>query len=246
MENPARAFVISHSHWDREWYLTFRLFQNKLAILMDYLLDIIDTEPTFKKFVTDCQVAMLVDYLEVNPGARDRLRAALAAGQIVAGPYYVPPNEWLINGEGYVRNLQLARNVLEELGMPEPSCKAGYSPDSACSDFGHPLQVPQIWRLCGLTSFVGRLAARSSDFWWESPDGSRIHACKLVAGYSNAADLSEDMDKGARALIKAAKETLSRYLTPNILVFNGNDHLLPQRHIGRLIERANEIQQEVE
>jgi hypothetical protein len=221
------------------------LFQNKLTILMDYLLDILDSEPSFRKFVTDCQVAMLADYLEAKPEAKERLSAALAAGQIVAGPYYVPPNEWLINGEGYIRNLRLARRVLQDLGMPEPNCKAGYSPDSACSDFGHPMQVPQIWALSGLTMFVGRLNARASDFWWEAPDGSRIHACKLVAGYSNAADLSENVDRGAQALIKAAKEVVPRYLTPNILLFNGNDHLLPQRHIGRLIERANEIQQEI-
>ncbi len=245
MDAPIQGFVISHSHWDREWYLPFRLFQNKLAILMDYLLDILDSEPSYRKFVTDCQVAMLADYLEVRPEAKERVRAALAAGQIVAGPYYVPPNEWLINGEGYIRNLHLARRVLKDLGMTGPNCKAGYSPDSACSDFGHPMQVPQIWKLSGLTSFVGRLSTRSSDFWWESMDGSRIHACKLVAGYSNAADLSENIDKGALALIKAAKEVIPRYLTPNILLFNGNDHLLPQRHIGRLIDRANEIQQEI-
>ncbi len=245
MSSPIRAFVISHSHWDREWYLPFRLFQNKLAILMDYLLDILDSEPSFRKFVTDCQVAMLADYLEVKPEAKERLKSALAAGQIVAGPYYVPPNEWLINGEGYIRNLHLARRLLKDLGLPEPNCKAGYSPDSACSDFGHPMQVPQIWALSGLSLFVGRLAARSSDLFWESPDGSRIQACKLVAGYSNAADLSEDVDKGARALIKAAKEVVPRYLTTNILLFNGSDHLLPQRHIGHLIERANAIQQDI-
>ncbi|NMC08128.1 MAG: hypothetical protein GYA24_23180 [Candidatus Lokiarchaeota archaeon] len=245
MDPRTRAFVISHSHWDREWYLPFRLFQNKLAILMDYLLDIIDSEPGFRKFVTDCQVAMLADYLEIKPEARERLKAALAAGRIVAGPYYVPPNEWLINGEGYARNIQLARQFLKDLGMPGPGCKAGYSPDSACSDFGHPMQVPQIWKLAGLESFVGRLAARVSDFWWESLDGSRVHACKLVAGYSNAADLSENVDRGARSLVKAAKEVESRYLTPNILLFNGNDHLLPQRHIGHLIDRANEIQHDI-
>nr|MDO8110953.1 glycoside hydrolase family 38 C-terminal domain-containing protein [Candidatus Sigynarchaeota archaeon] len=242
MKKPINAFIVSHSHWDREWYLPFALMRNKLVILMDYLLDILATEPTFHKFVTDCQVSMLDDYLAVKPGARDCVKAALSKGQILAGPYYVPPNEWLINGEAYIRNLLLARRVLRDLGLPAPSCKAGYSPDSACSDFGHPLQVPQIWALSGLPLFVGRFAARGSDFWWEAPDGSRVHVCKLMAGYSNAADLSEDIDKGSKALIKAASEVAPRYLTPNILLFNGNDHLLPQKHIGHLIERANAVQ----
>ncbi len=251
MNPPTKAFVISHSHWDREWYLPFRLFQNKLVILMDYLLDIIENEPSYTTFVADCQVAMIDDYLAVKPSATGAIKAALAAGRILAGPYYVPPNEWLINGEAYVRNLVLARRVLNQLGLPAPNCTAGYSPDSACSDFGHPLQVPQIWRLFGLPFFVARgLGGKPggggfpSDFNWEAPDGSRVHLVSLVAGYSSVADLSEDVDRGVAALLKAARELEPKYLTRNMLLFNGNDHLLPQKHIGHLIARANAIQQE--
>lgn len=212
---------------------------------MDYLLDIIATEPTYTKFTADCQVAMIADYLEVKPSAKAAISAALAAGQLLAGPYYVPPNEFLINGEGYVRNLLLARHVLQELGLPGPNCTAGYSPDSACSDFGHPAQVPQIWRLLGLPYFVAHgLGGRPSDFQWEAPDGSRLHMITLVSGYSSVADLSENIDKGAATLLKTAKELAPRYMTPNVLLFNGNDHLLPQRHLGNLIARANETQEE--
>ncbi len=33
--------VISHTHWDREWYLTFQQFRLKLVHLIDKLLDIL-------------------------------------------------------------------------------------------------------------------------------------------------------------------------------------------------------------
>ncbi len=251
--SPVCAFIISHSHFDREWYLPFALFRNKLVILMDYLADIFATEPTFSKFVADCQVAMIDDYLEVKPQAAEWVKKALVAGQLLAGPYFVPPNEYLINGEGYVRNILLARRILKKLGLKEPNCTAGYSPDSACSDFGHPIQVPQMWALLGLRSFVARglgpMAAGKgfpSDFWWESPDGSRVHVVSIVSGYSTVADLSENVENGAKTLIKVATDLAPRYLTSNILLFNGNDHLLPQKHIGHLITRANALQKQIQ
>ncbi|MHA1700417.1 MAG: glycoside hydrolase family 38 C-terminal domain-containing protein [Promethearchaeota archaeon] len=253
MKNTTKAFVISHTHWDREWYLPFRLFQNKLVILMDYLLDILKNEPSFKKFVADCQVAMIDDYLAVKPAAADAVKDAIASGKLLVGPYYVPPNEWLINGEAYVRNLLYATRILNGLGLAGPNCTAGYSPDSACSAFGHPLQVPQMWRLFQLPLFVGRGLGPfpggggfPSDFWWQSPDGSKVHFISLVAGYSSIADLSEDIDKGVATVLDVAKEVRGRYLTPNILLFNGNDHLLPQRHVGHVLAKANGIQDDFE
>ena len=36
--------VISHTHWDREWYLTYQQFRLKLVHLVDRLLDILDAD----------------------------------------------------------------------------------------------------------------------------------------------------------------------------------------------------------
>ena len=43
--------VISHTHWDREWYLTFQQFRLKLVHLIDKLLDILESDPSFKYFM---------------------------------------------------------------------------------------------------------------------------------------------------------------------------------------------------
>ena len=45
--------VISHTHWDREWYLTFQQFCLKLNHPIDKLLDILDKDPEFKQFMRD-------------------------------------------------------------------------------------------------------------------------------------------------------------------------------------------------
>ena len=36
--------VISHTHWDREWYLTQEEFRLKLVDLMDHLLELLEQE----------------------------------------------------------------------------------------------------------------------------------------------------------------------------------------------------------
>ena len=55
--------VISHTHWDREWYRTFQQFRLKLVHLVDGLLDILETDPDFKYFMLDGQTIVLDDYL---------------------------------------------------------------------------------------------------------------------------------------------------------------------------------------
>ena len=55
--------VISHTHWDREWYLTFQQFRLKLLHLVDNLLDLLEKDKNFKYFMLDGQTIILDDYL---------------------------------------------------------------------------------------------------------------------------------------------------------------------------------------
>ncbi|HZG74568.1 MAG TPA: hypothetical protein VEZ72_01805, partial [Paenibacillus sp.] len=45
--------VISHTHWDREWYMPFEKHRLKLVRLMDTLLELLDRDPEFKSFHLD-------------------------------------------------------------------------------------------------------------------------------------------------------------------------------------------------
>lgn len=39
--------VISHTHWDREWYLTFEQYRARLVDLVDGVLDRMSADPRF-------------------------------------------------------------------------------------------------------------------------------------------------------------------------------------------------------
>src|SRR5207245_10146073 len=66
--------VVSHTHWDREWYFTREQFRLRLVDLIDRMLELLDSEPRFRYFHLDGQTIVLEDYLEVRPEQRERLR----------------------------------------------------------------------------------------------------------------------------------------------------------------------------
>ena len=81
--------VVSHTHWDREWYRTAGEFRQLLVSLIDELLDQPDTIP----FMLDGQAILLADYLEIRPERAAELRSAFRDGRLEAGPWYVLSDE---------------------------------------------------------------------------------------------------------------------------------------------------------
>jgi alpha-mannosidase len=77
--------VVSHTHWDREWYLTYEQFRFRLVALVDRLLDLLDRDPSYKYFHLDGQTIVLEDYLEIRPEQEPRLRKAIEPGRILIG-----------------------------------------------------------------------------------------------------------------------------------------------------------------
>ena len=58
--------IISHTHWDREWYLPFEQFRIRLVDMMDNLLEILETDDGYR-FHLDAQTIVIEDYLEIRP-----------------------------------------------------------------------------------------------------------------------------------------------------------------------------------
>jgi mannosylglycerate hydrolase len=229
--------VVSHTHWDREWYLTHEQFRFRLVALVDRLLDLLDADPAYKYFHLDGQTIVLEDYLEIRPEQETRLRQAIAAGRILIGPWYVMPDEFLVSGESLVRNLVRGHRISREFGAPMP---VGYLPDL----FGHVGQMPQIWRQFGLDNTIlwRGFGGLHAEYWWEAPDGSRVLMMHLPPeGYCNATRLV--FDPGAmmtRAADKIAYER-GRTRTGQALLMNGVDHVEPHAAIPALIEKLSAI-----
>ncbi|MBP5093289.1 MAG: alpha-mannosidase, partial [Abditibacteriota bacterium] len=118
--------VISHTHWDREWYLTFQQFRMRLVDLVDNLLDALDNNPDFKYFNFDGQTIVLEDYLEIHPEKEAKLAEYIKAGRILVGPWYQLNDEYLVSGESTVRSLLVGHRIAAKYGKP---MKLGYLPD---------------------------------------------------------------------------------------------------------------------
>jgi len=43
-----KAYVISHTHWDREWYQTFQDYRARLVNLLDELIGFMEKNLAFK------------------------------------------------------------------------------------------------------------------------------------------------------------------------------------------------------
>lgn len=62
-----KVYIISHSHWDREWYMAYEQHHMRLVQLMDDLLELFEKDPAFHSFHLDGQTIILDDYLQVRP-----------------------------------------------------------------------------------------------------------------------------------------------------------------------------------
>lgn len=234
-----RCILVSHTHWDREWYMTFQSFRARLVDTVDRVLELIDADPGFH-FQLDGQAIVLEDYLEIRPERREAIVAALAAGRLAAGPWYVQPDSLIPTGETHVRNLLEGRRATESFG---PCSRIAYTPDS----FGHPAQFPQLFAGFGLGPFVywrgnaDEIAELPADYRWQAPDGSAVTACHLGKGYFPAWGLDPDVETAVRRLEGLARELRGRSERDTVLLMNGIDHMLPDdttREVSEALAKA--------
>jgi len=226
---PERAhfILIPHTHWDREWYLPFEEFRHRLVKMLDKLIGIMESDPGYGPFHLDGQTIALEDY-EAVMGRSEPLRRLIKEGRIKPGPWYVLPDEFLVSGEGLIRNLERGFRVCRGFGVDPVRC--GYLPDM----FGHIAQMPQILQGFGLsTAVVWRGITpdvTGSEFIWEAPDQSRVFAVFLPMGYGSGANLP----KKPELLVKRLSGLLVQLGAGEggtVLLMNGSDHAEPQAHV---------------
>ncbi len=222
--------VVSHTHWDREWYQPSGRFRQQLVAVMDELLD--DPPREGNSFLLDGQAVMLDDYLAVRPERRPLLETRLAHGALDAGPWYVLGDELIPGGESLVRNLLAGRRVLAALGASVPPVM--YSPDA----FGHPAALPALAAGFGMAVIVlwrgygGPAWPPGDTVQWTAADGSRVLLYHLAPdGYGLGASLPTD-DRAAAARWASLLAVLApRAILGLTLLPNGADHHARQRDL---------------
>ncbi len=234
----ARMHVISHTHWDREWYQDFQGYRRRLVHQTDALLELLARQPGFHSFLMDGQTAWVADYLEMRPGQRDRLAAHLRSGRIEMGPWFVMPDELLLSGESLVRNLALGHRICAEFGAD--ALPVGYVTDI----FGHCSQFPQILLGFGIDCAMlhrgTACADENSEMVWEGADGSEVLLVKVFAetGYNDFLSIRwGNWDDAKLREYEQAKLALAT--TPVLFALDGNDHEPAREDTLDLIERVN-------
>ena len=240
MAEQLNIILVPHTHWDREWYLTFQQFRARLVHTIDKLLDILDRDSNFTYFMLDGQTIVLDDYLEVQPEQEERLKKYTRAGRINVGPWFIQPDEFLVSGESLIRNLQVGLQRATEFGEP---MRIGYVPDC----FGHIAQLPQILQGFGIDNAVFwrgvGAEARKSEFLWAAPDGTRVLVIHLAdaLGYSNARMMPLAPDEFVSRVKLLTAQILPKATTDTLLFMNGSDHLEPQDGLPEAIAAANPL-----
>lgn len=237
LNNPT-IHLISHTHWDREWYLTFQQFRLKLVRMVDHVLNLFAHDPDFKHFMLDGQTIVLDDYLEMRPDQEARLKELVSQGKILIGPWYILPDEFLVSPESIIRNLIEGDRMARRFG---PKMMVGYVPDP----FGHIGQLPQILRGFGIDSACVQrgLDVQPVEFNWQAPDGSTVLMGYLREGYGNAAGLPTGDPVQFNSEVNRLKEALAGHSTihgEHVLLMHGTDHTLPPADTTQAIRLFNE------
>jgi mannosylglycerate hydrolase len=233
----ATLHLVTHTHWDREWYRPYQEFRLKLVHLVDNLLDLLAGDPEFKHFMLDGQTIILEDYLQVRPEREDELRQHVKNGRLLIGPWYVLPDEFLVSPEALLRNLLEGERTARRFGA---KMHVGYIPDP----FGHISQMPQILR--GFDMSTASLQRgpdeQPCEFWWQSPDGSRVLLAYLRDSYSNAASIPmAGRQETINQLEQIRDSLLPHAASSHLLLMHGNDHTEPSPQTSAIISALNEV-----
>ncbi|MEH7501233.1 alpha-mannosidase [Neobacillus drentensis] len=246
------AHIISHSHWDREWYLPFEKHRYYFIKLMNQLIEQYKKEGNaFQSFHLDGQTVLLEDYFAVHPENREIVKQLIEEKKLYIGPWYVLQDAFLTSSEANIRNLQIGLNDAFAYGH---ASKIGYFPDT----FGIYGQAPQILKQAGIdTAAFGRgvkptgfnntvsdtpnFESPYSEMIWKSPDGSSVLGILFANWYSNGNEIPADEEE-AKAFWDKKLHEAEKYASTNQLLFmNGCDHQPLQKTIPEAIETASAL-----
>ncbi|MBM7563405.1 alpha-mannosidase [Paenibacillus sacheonensis] len=249
-ENRRTAHIISHTHWDREWYLPYEKHHVRLIALMDTLMDTLENDKEYRSFYLDGQTIIIEDYLQVRPDQRGRLEKWIREGRIHIGPWYVLQDAFLTSSEANVRNLQIGH---QDAARYDTIAKIGYFPDT----FGNIGQAPQLMRQAdidnavfgrgvkptGFNNTVSDAAYESSfsELVWEGPDGSRVLGILFANWYSNGNEVPVD-EAEAKVYWDRKLADAGKYASTGQLLFmNGCDHQPIQTDLSEAIRVAGKL-----
>ncbi|MBL7100714.1 MAG: hypothetical protein ISS23_02040 [Nanoarchaeota archaeon] len=243
-------YILSHTHWDSEWYKLYEAFNIQLIPLIDNLFDALEKDPKFK-FHFDGQVLPLIDYLEILKEeddtdnkkrvkkAEEKIHKFIQKKQLSIGPCWNTPETSLISLESLIRNINTGIRFSKKFG---DISQVFYNADA----FQYHSQVPQIIKGTGLkTAFTWRAFKKGKLLedisLWEGADKTTIPKFTPARSYAQVWSLPNDPKKALKIIEKEAKLLKNFAVTKHVLFTQGNDQFEAQTDINRIINKINKI-----
>ncbi len=231
-----KIHIVSHTHWDREWYRPFSYFHVKLSYFFDQLFRTLE-EDSYKHFMLDGQMVMIEDYLILHPQNKQKIIDLVNQGKLVIGPWYSQPDEFAPDGESLIRNLLIGTSMSTEYGRYMP---IGYLPDS----FGHTGQLPHILKGANIQSAcvmrgVPTHKLDKNEFLWKGTNGDSVKTVALSKGYSNGMFMPKSEAAINMRMAKAVGELSELGDHKHALIMNGVDHQFSQPQVADFIAKSN-------
>lgn len=167
----AKAHIVNHTHWDREWYFTVMDSQVLADQVFTEILDELDTHAE-ANFCLDGQTSILDEYVATHPEELNRIKKLVKENRLFVGPWYTQTDALIPDAESILRNLTIG--ITEAKEKYGKAMMVGYLPDT----FGFNAQMPMLLNQAGIDSIV---------FW----RGTNFDT-QVVSPYFNWHSLSKD------------------------------------------------------
>lgn len=176
--------LIGNAHIDPIWLWRWTEGYQETRATFRAALDRIAEFPQF--IFTASQAAVYFWVQEAEPALFEAIRQKVKAGRwATVGGWWMEPDCNLPSGESFARHGLYGQQFFQvEFGE---TCQVGYCVDS----FGHNAMLPQLLQQSGMDCYVFMRPNKIENpdcpdgpFWWESPDGSRVLAFRLLSSYA--------------------------------------------------------------
>lgn len=211
MSSCKKLHMIGNAHLDPVWLWNWQEgFQSVKATFRSAL----DRMKENDEFIFTSSSASQYLWIEENcPDMFEEIKERVKEGRwVIAGGWWVQPDCNIPSGESFVRQaLYGQRYFLEKFGV---TAKTGYNVDS----FGHSGALPQILKKCGMDYYVmmrpmpNEKGLPSCLFQWESDDGSRVLAFRILYEYlSWGKELQHHIQRCGQAITDDLTEIMCFY-----------------------------------
>ncbi len=217
--NQKTLHLVFQTHWDREWYFPFETFRVRLVSVIDRIIAALEANE-IACFVLDGQTLPILDYLEVaSKEQKEAFTRFVQSGQIIVGPWFIAMDEFLVQGESIIRNLEIGEQIASQFGQNQ---RFGYLPDT----FGHIGQMPQILKQFDIEDAMmwRGINLEESEFIWEGLDGSQLFTIYLTEGYYQPLVNQQNFQTDTQTYIQ---KIASKAKSSHLLLTAGGDHLTP-------------------